>query len=96
MKAKAFAILLLCALLTACTKMSCVEYLEQPKEDIVRIEFVYNQSSGQRDVLYTFTDQELDEFIPELSKLTISKHRIVSGSLGYLSIDIISPVIIFL
>ena len=88
MKARIFAILFICIILTGCAKMSCVEYLKQPIEDIARIELVYNQSFEQRDVLYTLTDKELDEFITELPKLTISKYSVPQGYLGYLSIDI--------
>lgn len=33
---------LLCVLLTGCSKMKCVEYLQQPTENVKKAELIYN------------------------------------------------------
>lgn len=76
----------MCSLLVGCTKQTGIEYIRQPKENIEKIELIYNRTGEESTLLYTLTGEQMESFIEIFSTITICEHREPQGSLGYLVI----------
>ena len=88
MKAKLLILIVVCLLLSGCSIIKCSEYLRQPKDNIERVELIYNQTGKEWTVLITLTEDQKADFLTKLSALTIGQHREPHGSLGYLVVGI--------
>lgn len=80
--------ILMSVLLLGCTKQTCMEYIRQPKENVEKIELIYNEKGNESTVLYTIEDDELEDMFIKLAGVSMGKHREPHGSLGYLAIGL--------
>ena len=79
-------LIFLCSLLVGCDKQTGIEYIRQPKENIEKIDLIYNRTGEESTLLYTLTGEQLENFMEILSAITIREHWKPHGTLGYLVI----------